>query len=199
MPMNFAVEVELPVRLRTDHPMTDDELLRFCAANDPLRIERDKNGELIVMGPAGGGSGSRNAQIIRQLGNWADEMNSGMAFDSNAGFTLRDGSMRSPDAAWIPWSRWNALTAEQQEKFLPLCPEFVIELRSASDRLAELQEKMRSWIANGCQLGWLVDPQRKVVEVYRPGREPEVLEGASAVYGEGPVGGFVLELARVWG
>src|ERR1700753_3635655 len=119
--MNFALEVELPVRLRTDHPMTDEELMGFCAANDALRIERDKNGELIVMSPAGGGFGSRNAQIIRQLGDWADETNSGIAFDSNAGFTLRDGSMRSPDAAWIPWSRWNALTAEQREKFLPLC------------------------------------------------------------------------------
>ena len=196
--MNFAVNLELPVRLRPDHPMTDEELMRFCAANDLLRIERDKNGELIVMSPAGGAGSSRNSNIIYQLTKWAEQTQSGVAFDSNGGFTLADGSMRSPDAAWIPWSRWNALSAEEQEKFLPLCPDFVIELRSASDWLGPLQEKMRGWIANGCLLGWLIDPERKAVEVYRPGRPAEVLEGVSAVYGEGPVGGFVLELARIW-
>jgi Uma2 family endonuclease len=107
--------------------------------------------------------------------------------------------MRSPDAALVSWPRWNALSEKQQESFPPICPEFVIELRSPSDRLAPLQEKMYEWIANGTELAWLVDPSRKAVEIYRPGREVEVLEGASAVEGEGPVAGFVLELGKVWG
>ena len=198
--MNLAVsESELPVRLRFDRPMTDDELMRFCAENNDLRVERDANGELIVMSPAGGGSSSRNAQLNRQLGNWADETGVGNTFDSSSGFRLPDGSMRSPDAALIAWPRWNALSEKQQEEFPPICPEFVIELRSPSDRLIPLQEKMRLWVANGAELAWLVDPSRKTVEIYRPGREAEVVEGGSAVEGEGPVTGFVLELGKIWG
>ena len=120
-------------------------------------------------------------------------------FDSSAGFRLRDGSVRSPDAAWVAWPRWNVLSEKQREEFPPICPEFVIELRSPSDRLPELQAKMRLWVANGAEVAWLVDPARKTVEVYRAGREAEVVEGGSAVEGDGPVAGFVLELGRVWG
>lgn len=107
--------------------------------------------------------------------------------------------MRAADASWISWPRWNALSKEQQQGFAPICPEFVIEVRSPSDRLEEVRGKISMWIANGAELAWLVDPERKAVEVYRPGREPEVLESVSVVYGEGPVGGFVLALARIWG
>jgi Uma2 family endonuclease len=198
--MNLALpEIDQPVRLRFDRPMTDEELMRFCAENDALRVERDVNGELIVMSPSGSGTGQKNSDLIYQLTAWARETNSGATFDSNAGFTLPDGSMRSPDAAWIAWPRWNALTKDEQERFAPICPEFVIELWSPSDSLTELQAKMRLWIANGAEVAWLVDPSRKTVEVYRPGREAEVLEGGSAVEGDGPVAGFVLELGRVWG
>lgn len=198
--MQFAVsEIELPVRLRFERPLTDDELLRFCAVNDLLRIERDKNGELVLMSPTGAEGGGRNAEVTIDLGIWARQDGRGKVFDSNTGFTLPDGSMRAPDASWVSWSRWNALTQEQRKKFAPVCPEFVVELRSETDRLSDLREKMGEWIANGAELAWLIDPERKAVEVYRPGREPEVLEGVSAVYGEGPVGGFVLELARIWG
>ncbi len=151
------------------------------------------------MSPSGSGTGRTNSELIYQLAAWARETNSGATFDSNAGFTLPDGSMRSPDAAWIAWPRWNALSKEEQEGFAPICPEFVIELRSPSDSLPELQTKMRLWVANGAEVAWLVDPSRKTVEVYRPGREAEVLEGGSAVEGDGPVAGFVLELGRVWG
>jgi Uma2 family endonuclease len=197
--MQFAVsDVELPVRLRFERPLSDDELLRFCAANDLLRVERDKNGELVLMTPTGSAGGGRNADITIELGLWAREDRRGKVFDSNTGFTLPDGSMRSPDASWVSWSRWNALTREQQKRFAPICPEFVIELRSESDRLEDLRAKMGEWIANGAELAWLIDPERQTVEVYRPGRAPEILEGTSAVYGEGPVGGFVLELARIW-
>ncbi len=198
--MNVALpEIDQPVRLRFERPMTDEELMRFCAANEMVRVERDANGELILMSPSGTGTGRTNSELNLQLALWARETNSGPTFDSNAGFTLPDGSMRSPDAAWIAWPRWNALTKEEQEGFAPICPEFVIELRSPSDSLPELQAKMRLWVANGAEVAWLVDPSRKAVEVYRPGREAEVLEGGSAVEGDGPVAGFVLELGRVWG
>jgi len=198
--MNVALpEIDQPVRLRFERPMTDEELMRFCAANEMVRVERDTNGELILMSPSGSGTGRTNSELIYQLAAWARETNSGATFDSNAGFTLPDGSMRSPDAAWIAWPRWNALSKEEQAGFAPICPEFVIELRSPSDSLAELQAKMRSWVANGAEVAWLVDPARKTVEVYRPGREAEVVAGGSVVEGDGPVAGFVLELGRVWG
>lgn len=192
-------EINQAVRIRFDRPMKDEELMRFCAENDALRVERDANGELIVMSPSGSGTGQKNSDLIYQLTAWARETNSGATFDSSAGFTLPDGSMRSPDAAWIAWPRWNALTKEEQDGFAPICPEFVIELRSPSDSLPELQAKMQMWVANGAEVAWLIDPSRKTVEVYRAGREVEVLEGGSAVEGDGPVAGFVLELGRVWG
>jgi Uma2 family endonuclease len=179
--------------------MSDEELLRFCAANDELRIERDSNGELIVMSPTGSGTGSTNSELNLQLALWARETNSGAVFDSSAGFTLPDGSMRSPDSAWISWPRWNALTENERQSFAPICPEFVIELRSRTDSLPALQAPMQMWIANGAELAWLIDPSRKTVEIYRRGRPAEEQEGHSAVYGEGPVDGFVLELGRIWG
>jgi len=180
--MNVALpEIDQPVRLRFERPMTDEELMRFCAANEMVRVERDANGELILMSPSGSGTGHKNSDLIYQLTGWARETNSGVTFDSNAGFTLPDGSMRSPDAAWIAWPRWNALSKEEQDGFAPICPEFVIELRSPSDGLAELQAKMRLWVSNGAMVAWLVDPLRKTVEIYRAGREAEVLVGGSAV------------------
>lgn len=191
--------LELPVRLRFERPLTDDELMAFCAQNDELRIERSKNGELIVMTPTGSGTGWRNAELNYQLSRWARETNLGLTFDSNTGFTLPDGSMMSPDAAWIAWPRWNALSQADQERFSPICPDFVIELRSPSDSLTDLQDKMRDWVANGAELAWLVDPSRKTVEIYRPGKAMEEQVGQSAVWGEGSVGGFVLELGKVWG
>lgn len=197
--MQFAVtHLELPVRIRPEKPMTDDELLRFCAANDLLRIERDKNGELVLMSPSGAEGGGRNAELTYELVRWAREDGRGKAFDSNSGFTLPDGSMRSPDASWISWPRWNALTPADQKRFAPICPEFIIELRSESDSLPQLRAKMQEWLANGVELAWLIDPLRKTVEIYRPNQQPEIQEGHTAVYGEGPVGGFVLELARIW-
>jgi len=196
--MNFALQVELPVRIRPEQPMTDEELMRFCAVNELLRVERDANGELIVMSPTGTDTGATNSELNFQLKLYARETNAGVAFDSNTGFTLPDGSMRSPDAALISWPRWNALTKEERRRFAPICPEFVIELRSPSDSLSELQAKMRVWIANGVELAWLIDPERKIVEIYRTGREPGILEGGCSVFGDGPVAGFVLELATIW-
>ena len=197
--MQIAIpDLALPLRLRTEHPLTDEQLMRFCTANEILRVERESNGELLLMSPAGNQTSSRNAWLIFQLTRWAEEDGRGLTFDSNGGFTLPDTSMRSPDAAWTAWSRWHALSLQEKQRFAPLCPEFIIELRSPSDSLSDARGKMRMWIANGTELAWLIDPERRVVEVYRPGQEPEVTEGASSVIGEGPVTGFVLELARLW-
>ena len=192
-------ETDQPVRLRFDRPLTDEELMRFCAANDPLRVERDVNGELIVMSPSGSEGGGIETDVATELNIWARQDGRGKVFGSNAGFTLPDGSVRAADAHWVSWPRWNALSDAERKRFAPICPEFVIEVRSESDRLAELQDKMRMWLANGAEVAWLIDPSRKTVEVYRPGREVEVVEGGSAVEGDGPVAGFVLELGRVWG
>jgi Uma2 family endonuclease len=196
--MNFSIQVELPVRIRPEHPMTDEEIMRFCTVNEMLRVERDANGELILMSPTGNRTSEANAELTFQLKLYARETGAGAVFDSNGGFTLPDGSMLNPDAALIRWPRYNALSEVEKQRFAHICPDFVVELRSPSDRLAGLQAKMGLWIANGAELAWLIDPLRKVVEIYRPGRAPETLEGGSSVEGEGPVAGFVLDLGRIW-
>jgi Uma2 family endonuclease len=197
--MNLALpEIDQPIRIRFEHPLTDDELVRFCAENDPFRVERDKNGELIVMTPTVFEGGGVEGDVFGELRNWALEDGRGKAFGPNTGVTLSDGSMRAADASWISWQRQNELTPEQRQTFAPICPEFVIEVRSKTDRLGDVREKMQMWIVNGVELAWLVDPSRKAVEIYRQRTEPEVLEGGSAVAGEGPVAGFVLELGKIW-
>ncbi len=198
--MNVSVaETELPVRLRFERPLTDDELLRFCAANALLRIERDVNGEIILMTPTGFEGGGIEGDVYGELRNWALQDGRGKAYGPNAGVTLPDGSMRAADASWVSWQRVKSLGEAQRKTFAPICPEFVIEVRSETDRLSSVREKMQMWLANGCELGWLVDPARKAVEIYRPGQQPEVQEGQAAAYGEGPVTGFVLELGSIWG
>ncbi len=197
--MNLTLEgVELPIRLRLERPLTDLELMHFCTVNEMVRVERDANGELILMSPSGLEGSSWNSEVNADLTLWARRDGHGKVFDSNGGFTLPDGSMRAPDAAWVSWRRWNAVPREEQKRYGRVSPEFVIEIRSESDRLSTLQEKMRLWIANGVQLAWLIDPERKVVEVYRPGEKPEVHEQPSSVEGSGPVAGFCLVLERIW-
>jgi Uma2 family endonuclease len=197
--MNFALaEMPLPLRFRPETPMSDDELMRFCAANDALRVERDANGEILVMTPAGNTTGRKNAYLIQVLGNWSDADGRGYAFDSNTGFTLPDGSMRSPDAAWIRADRWDALNENDKDSFSHICPDFIIELRSPSDNLAELEAKMEQWTANGAQVAWLIDPERQVVAIYRPGDQPEVFQHPASVQGNGIVAGFELVMARIW-
>ena|SRR5579862_7338453 len=197
--MNFALaEMPLPLRFRPQTPMSDEELMRFCAANDFLRVERDANGEILVMTPAGSRTSRMNIRIGRLLDEWAEEDGRGVAFDSNGGFTLPDGSMRAADAAWARLTSWNALSARDQARFAPLCPDFVIELRSPSDSLSELKEKMEMWIANGAQLAWLIDPIERTVSVYRPGESPEVNQNPTSVRGSGVMAGFELVMARIW-
>ena len=197
--MSFALaEISPPLRILQDEPLSPEEFWRISAANPNLRMELAANGELIIMTPTTGRSGPRNAEIIRQLGNWAVEDARGTLLESNSGCNLPDGSILCPDTGWVSFSRWTPPAAEDDDVPLP-CPEFVIELRSNSDRLKPLRDKMQMWMANGCELAWLIDPARKAVEIYRPGQPPEIQEGQSAVYGEGKVAGFVLEVSRIWG
>lgn len=200
MRMNLALTpASLPARLRTERPMTDNELFAFCRANDMMRVERDGNGELIIMSPSGLEGDSSNAEITTELRIWTRRDGRGKSFGANAGFTLPDGSMRSPDGAWLSLERWNSLPTKEQTRFGHVVPEFVIELRSKDDRLPGLRAKMRMWIANGVELAWLVDPKRRVVEIYRAGEEPEVHEDPTSVQGCGAVRGFELVMSGVWG
>jgi Uma2 family endonuclease len=154
--------VPAPARLQFGPraPLTDRLFLRLCRANPDLRLERTATGELIIMPPAGSGSGGRNLKVAQQLANWVDASGQGVAFDSSAGFTLPNGAIRSPDASWVARDRWDALTPDEQEGFAPLCPDFVVELRSPTDRLPDLRDKMREYRAQGARLGWLIDPKR---------------------------------------
>jgi Uma2 family endonuclease len=197
--MNLALsESGLPVCLRFERPMTDEEFLRFCAENDPLRVERNAQGELIVMSPTGSAGGGVETDVTVELSIWARQDGRGKVFGSNAGFTLPDGSVRAADSHWVSWPRWNALSSEDQKRFAPICPEFVIEVRSETDKLHDLQAKMEMWIANGAEVAWLIDPLEKAVVIYRPGEQPEVLAQPTSVQGTGPIAGFELVLARIW-
>ena len=178
--------------------MTVQEFYEFCLANRDLRIERTDKGEVIIMPPAFSDTGNRNFNIAVQLGIWADQDATGLGFDSSAGFTLPNGATRSPDASWISLSRWNVLTDEQKASFAPICPDFVIELRSASDRLNDLQEKMLEYLMNGILLGWLIDRKNRQVYVYRPNQDVEILDNPETVKGDPELPGFGLQMAKIW-
>ncbi|HTG17961.1 MAG TPA: Uma2 family endonuclease [Blastocatellia bacterium] len=178
--------------------LTDEQFFNLCQINSDLRLERTAEGDIIVMPPTGGETGTRNTSITGQLYVWTKQDGTGAAFDSSTGFSLSNGSDRSPDAAWISHARLAQLTAEQKKKFIPLCPEFVIELRSQSDDLAELQAKMEEYIANGARLGWLIDPEERRVFVYRPGAAVEELKNVTQVSGEPELAGFTLDLREIW-
>ncbi|MGG6266170.1 Uma2 family endonuclease [Leptolyngbya sp. AN03gr2] len=178
--------------------MTDEQFYEFCQANRDLRIERSATGEVIIMPPAFSETGNRNSKITVQLGNWAEEGGTGEAFDSSVGFTLPNGAIRSPDASWIRLERWNALTDQQKASFAPICPDFVIELRSSSDTLTGLQAKMQEYIENGAILGFLIDRKNFTVHIYRPDRAPEILEQPETVSGDPELPGFVLRMAKIW-
>lgn len=178
--------------------MTDDQFYEFCGINRDLRIERTAAGDLLIMPPAGGTTGDRNAEITLQLRLWAKKEGQGVAFDSSSGFRLPNDAVRSPDAAWVRRSRLARLSKEEKEKFLPLCPDFVIELRSPSDEIAHLQAKMDEYLANGACLGWLIDPQARRVFVYRPDAPPTELANPAQLSGDPLLAGFVLEMVEIW-
>ena len=177
---------------------SDDELFRFCVANPELRIERNKCGELIIMPLVGGETGSREADIGAQLRYWAKRDGTGKAFGPSTGFRLPKGAMRSPDASWVRLPRWKALSVAERKKFPPLCPDFIVELRSETDRLPTLREKMKEYIDNGAEMGLLVDPLKRQVHVYRRGRKVKVLDNPETVSCDPELPGFTLDLREIW-
>lgn len=189
----------LVVRIPPSMQMTDDQFFEFCQINSDLRIERNKFREISIMRPTGSETGNRENNILGQLWVWSEQDGTGITFSSSAGFKLSTGAERSPDASWIKLERWNALSPEQQQKFAPICPDFVVELRSPSDNLRLLQEKMAEYLREpGVQLGWLIDRKHCRVYIYRPGMPEECLEHPNSVSGERVLPGFVLNLSKIW-
>lgn len=178
--------------------MTHAQFYEFCQVNQDLRIERTATGEVIIMSPTFSDTGNRSGKAFQQLANWADQDGTGETFDSSTGFTLPNGATRSPDASWIRGDRWNALTEEEKASFAPICPDFVIELRSSSDTLSSLQTKMQEYIDNGAVLGLLIDRKNLTVYLYRPNHTPEILDNPETVIADPELPGFVLRMAKVW-
>ena len=195
----MAVATESPTSAVTLHwPLTDDQFAKLCSLNPDLRFESTSTGDLIIRPPTGSETSERNADLTADFVIWNRASGAGAVYDSSGGFILPNGARRSPDVAWVALERRNAFTAEQRQGFLPLCPDFVLELRSPSDRLAALQDKMQEYLDNGARLGWLIDPIERVVYVYRPGKAVERLEAPEEVSGESVLSGFVLRLRTVW-
>jgi Uma2 family endonuclease len=188
----------LVVRLEPVIKMTAEDFARLCQLNPELRLELTEKGDVIAMSPAGGETGNRNLAISAALYVWTISNGEGAGFDSSTGFVLPNGAIRSPDAAWVRREQLSRLTPAQKQRFLPLCPDFVLELRSASDRLSDLQEKMEEYIANGARLGWLIVPETRSVYVYRPGRAPQYMQDISTLSGDPELPGFVLDLTPIW-
>ena len=198
MSMAFVIDPAYLPAILTADPMTDDEFAELCSEHSDLSFEVTAEGDLIVMAPTYSLMGFRNQRIGRQLDIWAERDGRGIACDSSTGYLLPNRARRSPDASWTLLSRVRELPEESRNRFWHLCPDFVIEIRSATDRTRVLQAKMEEWVENGAQLGWLIDPETETVTVYRPRREAEVLTGVDSVTGEGPVAGFALDLRAVW-
>ncbi len=177
---------------------TDDEFWEFCRRNDEMRIEMTKEGDVIIMPPTGWDTGDKNSEINLQLRVWAKKERRGKVGESSTGFKLPNGATVSPDASWVRKERIEQFTAKQREKFLPLCPDFVLELRSASDSLKDSQAKMKEYIENGARLGWLIDPKAKKVHVYRPDVKAKILNNPQTVSGEDVLADFELDLAEIW-
>lgn len=185
----------LPLKVDLKHVhLTDEQFYQLCINNPDLNIELSPEGTLIVMSPVGGESGSWEADSIIDLGNWNRQSKLGKVFSSSTLFRLPGGGRRSPDAAWVSLSRWQALTPEERQKFPPIAPDFVIELRSATDDLETLQEKMQEYMDSGVRLGWLFNPQDQQVEIYRQGQEKEVRSLPTLLTGEAVLPGFELQV-----
>ncbi|MFM6477321.1 MAG: Uma2 family endonuclease [Dolichospermum sp.] len=188
------VNIPTTITLKISH----EQFLDLALANRDLQLERNATGELIIMPPTGSYTGKINFDIAGQLWFWNRQTKLGEAFDSSTGFHLPNGSDRSPDAAWIKQEKWDTLSLEQKESFAPICPDFVLELRSKTDSLEKLQSKMREYIENGASLGWLIDQKNQRVEIYRPGKDVEILEHPTSLSGEDVLPGFILDLTELW-
>ena len=194
-------DVSLPYRLALNIralDMTEEQFARLCSDNGDLRLELSAERELIIMPPVASEGGAKEHELSLQVGIWAKQDGSGRVFSPSAGFTLANGAIRAPDVSWIPLSRWEGLSAEERYGFAKICPDFVIELRSTSDSLAEVQRKMAEYMANGARLGFLVDPQNRQVHVYRPDKPVEILEEPTAVSADPVLPGFTLDLSPFW-
>jgi Uma2 family endonuclease len=199
--LTTETEVEtrpLVVRMHPVIDLTDDQFFEFCQINRDLRIERTAEGELLIMPPTGSETGGSNFKLAVQLGNWTERDGTGIGFDSSTGFTLPNGATVSPDISWVKLERWNALPKDSRTKFALLSPDFVVELRSPSDTLKDLQDKMQQYIDNGVRLGWLIDRKRRRVYVYRPGVAVQQLDNPETVSGDPELPGFVLKLGQIW-
>ena len=175
-----------------------EQFYQICANNPDLQLERNANGELVIMSPTGSETSSWNSDLTTDLNIWNRQNLTGKVFDSSGGFSLPNGADRSPDAAWIPIEKWNAFTPEQRKKFLPICPDFALELLSPSDSWLKGQLKMQEYMDNGCRLGWLIDPENKRVAIYRIGQPVEIIEAPSNLSGEDVLQGFILNLKNIW-
>jgi Uma2 family endonuclease len=178
--------------------LTDEQFFQLCLKNHNFRFERNQQGDLIIMSPTGGETGNRNIEIAYQLQGWSRHNKQGIAFDSSTGFKLPNGANRSPDASWIPLKKWNKLTLKEQRGFLPLAPDFVVELLSPSDSLKDTQDKLKEYLDNGTKLGWLINRQAKQVEIYRLGKEVEILDNPYSLSGENVLPNFRLDLDVIW-
>jgi Uma2 family endonuclease len=201
--MNTQLSVDLEIlpmvlQMLPNMIMTDDQFFDFCQLNRHFRIERNQIGDLFIMSPTGSETEERNFNLIVQLGIWTKQDGTGVGFGSSGGFTLPNGAVRSPDAAWIKRTKWEIIPAEKRKKFAPICPEFVVELRSENDSLSTLKEKMQEYINNGTQLAWLIDRKQRQVFIYRPNCGVEELDNPQTLTGEDILPGFVLDLSEIW-
>ncbi|PLZ98475.1 hypothetical protein CEN50_11135 [Fischerella thermalis CCMEE 5268] len=190
--------VNLTIAIPQAFKVTHEQFKELAAVNHELRLERTATGELILMPPTGSDTGKRNTDIVGQVWLWNRQNKLGVVFDSSTGFHLPNGADRSPDAAWIKLERWEKLTKEEQETFAPICPDFVVELRSPSDSIETLRDKMKEYMENGAKLGWLIDRKNSKVEIYRQEKEIEVLDHPSNLSGEDVLPGFILDLTEIW-
>ena len=188
----------LTIRFEPVIEMTGELFEQFCAMNDDMRIELTAEGTIEIMPPLKGDAGAKEADIVIDLGNWTRANRNGRVFGPNGTFALPNGAIRMPDASWISSARYDRLTAEEKNDYTPLCPDFVVELRSVSDRLSIVQAKMEEYMANGARLGWLLDPFQQRAYVYRPGAAVEILDNPETLSGDPELPGFMLDLARIW-
>lgn len=184
--------------LSSTFELTDEAFEKICQANPNLKFERNATGELIIVSLTGGETGERNSNLTGQLWLWNRQTKLGHTYDSSTGFRLPNGAIRSLDAAWVSQPRWEELTPKQRKKFISLCPDFVVELRSDSDELDKIRAKMQEYLENGLRLGWLIDPENQFVEIYRLQQSVEVLNHPQTLSGENLLPGFILELEEIF-
>jgi Uma2 family endonuclease len=192
----YCPTLNLPSTLKLT--ISHEQFVQLAWVNQNLQLERTATGQLIVMPPTGSDTGNKNADILGQLWLWNRQTQRGQIFDSSSGFHLPNGADRSPDVSWISQDRWDTLTPEEKSGFAPLCPDFVLELRSKHDSLESLQQKMQEYQENGAKLGWLIDRNRKKVEIYRPKKSVEVQNSPNSLSGEDILPGFTLDLSEIW-